>query len=191
MTWIGIESAILVSGHMLGRFSILIPVATLAVASGATLERLSFDDLVRKSTHIVRGRIQGRAAAFQGSVIYTHYNVQVSERWKGGQDTIDVVVPGGLSGGLRQSFAGAPDLIDGQEYVLFLWTSKSGLTHIIGLSQGKFDLAKDANGVVLASRGEAKEAMIDPVTKKMVPDASLIMPVDRLRGLVHSKLAGN
>ena len=49
----------------------------------ATLERLSLDDMITRSTTIVRGKVTASWAAFTGSVIYTHYQIQVSEQFKG------------------------------------------------------------------------------------------------------------
>src|ERR1017187_5269571 len=46
----------------------------------ATLERLSLDDMITRSTTIVRGNVTASWAAFTGSVIYTHYQIQVSEQ---------------------------------------------------------------------------------------------------------------
>src|SRR5450755_3502946 len=75
----------------------------------ATLERLSLDDMIAKSTVIVRGKVTDSSASYSGTapVIYTHYTVQVSEWLKGvGSKSIDVVVPGGTVGNSRQSFSG-------------------------------------------------------------------------------------
>src|SRR5713101_1931584 len=114
-------------------------VALVTLASATTLQQLSLDEMIRKSTSIVRGKAQRTYGGLHGSMIYTHYSVEVMESWKGNQaGQIDIVVPGGVSSDRRQSYAGAPALADGQEYVLFLWTSKSGLTQVIGLSQGLF-----------------------------------------------------
>src|ERR1043166_7053663 len=78
---------------------------------GATLERLSLDDMVAKSTAIVRGTVTKSWAVFNGRDIYTHYNIEVSERLKGAaQGSIEVVVPGGAANNLRMSYAGAPTL---------------------------------------------------------------------------------
>jgi hypothetical protein len=55
-------------------------------------------------------------------------------------------VPGGATAGIRQEVAGAPALATGGEYVIFLWTSNSGLTQVIGLSQGLFSVVQDSNG---------------------------------------------
>ena len=49
----------------------------------ATLERLSLDDIITRSTSIVRGKVAESWAAFTGSVIYTHYKIQVSETFNG------------------------------------------------------------------------------------------------------------
>lgn len=67
------------------------------------------NDLIVKSTAIVHGKVTAVNAAFTNKIIYTHYTIQVSERFKGGNQTsIDLVVPGGTVGHLRQSFSGAP-----------------------------------------------------------------------------------
>ena len=92
----------------------------------ATLERLSFDDMVVKSTAIVRGKVANSYAAFSGRVIYTHYSVQVIETLKGAASaSVDVAVPGGVANNLRQTFSGAPELRPGAEFVFFLWTGRS------------------------------------------------------------------
>ncbi len=69
--------------------------------SAATLERLGMDEMIEKSTAIVRGRVTGQRAAFRGPVIYTHFSVQVLERWKGVESAqVEVAVPGGAARGL-------------------------------------------------------------------------------------------
>src|SRR5436305_11139949 len=49
----------------------------------ATLERLSLDDMIAKSTVIVRGKVTSAYAAASGPIIYPNYTVQVSQRLKG------------------------------------------------------------------------------------------------------------
>ena len=108
-------------------------------AGAATLQRLSLDEMAVQSTEIVRGRVQRSGAGLHGSMVYTHYSVFVSDRWKGtGGRVVDVALQGGEAAGIKQSFDGVPELADGQEYVLFLWRSRSGLNLIMGLSQGLF-----------------------------------------------------
>ncbi len=158
---------------------------------GATLERLSLDDLVAKSTSIVRGKVVKSWAGFTGPSIYTHYTIDVSERWKGpAQASVEVIVLGGIVNNLRQSFAGAPVLNQGDEFVFFLWTSKAGLTQLLGFTQGLFavqaDGSKDPNAVRFASR----ELMLDGKTGRPVKDETLVMRVSELRAKVAAPLKG-
>src|SRR5690242_14609373 len=116
-------------------------------ASATTLQKLTTDDMIRQSSGIVRAKVTGARAAMRGRDVYTYYQFQVSENLKGSSpQQIEVAVPGGVTRGMRQMVPGAPSMAGGQEYVIFLWTSKSGLTQVIGLSQGLFSVAQNAAG---------------------------------------------
>lgn len=155
----------------------------------ATLERLSLNDMIAQSTSIVRGKVTSSYAAFSGPVIYTHYSVQVLETLKGSAaGTVDVAVPGGTVGNLRQSFGGAPGLQEGDQYVFFLWTSKSGLTQVIGLTQGLFSIGQDGGTDPTTTRKASRERMIDPATGKPVNDQTLVMRLSQLRARIGSRL---
>ena len=156
----------------------------------ATLERLSLDDMIAKSTGIVRGKVTNSWAAASGVVIYTHYTIQVAERLKGsGGDIEEIVVPGGEVNQLRQSFSGAPVLQTGTEYVLFLYASKDGFTYVVGLTQGLFRISADGTVDPLATRTASRELMLDPASGKPVKDQTLVMHVSDLRSQVSSRLA--
>jgi len=168
----------------------LVVTAGIAPLQSATLQRLSLDDMTAQSTAIVRGTVTGSKAAVSGPVIYTHYAIQVTERYKGGaQDGQDVAVPGGSANHLRQTFPGAPELQIGQEYVLFLWTGPSGLTQIIGLTQGLFTLSTTSSGTT-ATRPPAPEMMLDAGTGQQVKDQTLSMKLSDLRTRIASTLRG-
>lgn len=134
-----------------------------SVLPAATLEYLSLDDLAVKATAIVRARVTGSYAEPGRTIIYTHYRIEVLDRWKGAESPeMDIVLPGGSVNGLRQTFPGMPRLAEGQEYLLFLWqSSKSGLTHILGLSQGVFTVIRGDNGELTASRGVNADTILD------------------------------
>jgi hypothetical protein len=156
----------------------------------ATLERLSLDDMIAKSTAIVRCKVTASWAAFSGPVIYTHYRVQVSERFKGqNSGTVEVLVPGGEANGLRQSFAGAPELKPGEDYVLFLFTGRTGTTMVIGLTQGLFSLAQETPADPLATRRATRELMLDPGTGSPVKDETMVMRLSQLRTRIAATLA--
>lgn len=166
---------------------LLLPAAFAFLAHAVTLERLTLEEMAAKSTAIVRGRVVGSWAAARGPLIYTHYSVQVLERWKGPAGSqIEVVVPGGAAGGLRQSFSGVPRLSEGGEYVLFLWTAPNGLTHIIGLSQGVFNVERDSTGITMAVRAAASEVLLEPGTGRVVRDEPLRLRVEELSRRVRA-----
>jgi hypothetical protein len=138
----------------------LCALAGLAPAQATTLSRVSFDDLVQRSTGIVRGRIVGSYSDARGSLIYTYYKVQVQDRWKGAPAAqVEVQIPGGTFGGQQQNYLGTPQLTEGAEYVFFLWTGPSGANHLLGLSQGILDVTRNADGE-LVLKGQSTDALI-------------------------------
>jgi hypothetical protein len=163
--------------------------------SASTLQRLSLNDLIQKSTMIVRGSVRpGTTAALRGSIIYTHYQLAVATVFKGtpGQAAgqfIDVAVPGGVLNGMQQPVAGAPTLLPGQDCVFFLWTSRSGLTQVIGLSQGLFKVTTSSQGQVMISRGAASEPMVDS-SGQTVTDSNFQMPLAQLVSQIQAVRTG-
>jgi hypothetical protein len=156
----------------------------------ATLERLPLDDMITRSTIIVRGKVTASWAAFTGSVIYTHYQIQVSEQFKGAsRNSVEVMTPGGTVKALHQSFSGSPVLNQGDEFVFFLWTGKGGITWITGLTQGLFSLAGEADTDRMATRSASRELMLEPDTSRPVEDRALTLNLSALRSRIAATLA--
>ena len=156
----------------------------------ATLARLSLDDMIAQSSSIVRGKVTASWAAYTGSVIYTHYQVQVSEQFKGAaRNSVEVMIPGGTVNGMQLSASGSPVLTQGGEYVFFLWTSRGGITWITGLTQGLFSLAGEAGTDLVATRSASRELMLDPRTSRPVKDTVLTMSLSALRKRIAATLA--
>jgi hypothetical protein len=171
--------------------------STLILAYGAvalpaaTLERLSLDDLIGKSTMIVRGKILNSYTATSGPVIYTHYRIQTSETLKGTPNgVVEIQLPGGISGNLRQTFAGVPQFKSGDEYVFFLWTGKSGSTQVLGLTQGLFSVAPGGGKDPLTTRTASHEVMLERGSGKQVKDQTLTMHLSELRARIQSGKSG-
>jgi len=161
-----------------------------ATLPAATLERLSLDDMIAKSTIVVRGKVTASYAAFSGRAIYTHYTIAVTEGFKGtGESTVDVAVPGGVANGLRQTFEGAPTLKPGEEYVFFLWKGQSGPTQVVGLTQGLFAVAADGSRDPAVTRAASHETMLEAGTGRPVKDQTLVMPLSQLRSRIAAGLA--
>jgi len=156
-----------------------------APVRGATLELLSLSDLIAKSTTIVQAQVTGSSASYSGTVIYTHYQISVLAQWKGPtQNTIDVMVPGGTANGVRQTYPGAPQLVPGQQYVLFLWTSRQGWTYTMGFTQGVFNLLQDASGNVTAAQMATTETILAPGTGQVVKNQPIGMPLAQLTSAI-------
>jgi hypothetical protein len=159
----------------------------LNLAQSATLERLSLDEMIGKSTAIVRGRVTGASAALHGTMIFTYYSIQVTEQFKGAsQSFVTVAVPGGVANNRRQTFPGAPEFKSGDDLVFFLWTGKSGMTQIIGLTQGLFRLSANATGDAVATRPASAELMLDRSTGEPVRDQAVVMNLSDLRAHIAS-----
>jgi len=155
---------------------------------GSTLRQLTLDDMILQSTMIVHGKVQQTSAAFHGSMILTHYRVQVTEILKGSAASVlDIAVPGGVSNGFQQTFAGAPALSSSQDYVLFLWTSKSGITQVIGLSQGLFAVVNNSSGQPMIVRAASAETMLNAAGQQ-VTDSDIQMLLTDLRTRIQTVL---
>jgi hypothetical protein len=158
-------------------------------AAAATLQQLSLDQMTQSATAIVRARVTGSSASLTGSTIYTHYKLQISETWKGAPGA-EVMIPGGVAGGYRQSFPGMPALQTGAEYVLFLWkSSKTGITHVVGLSQGIFNITPQADGSLEVSRPVIGETMLD-ANGRPVRDHAVQMQLSELKARAVQTGAG-
>jgi hypothetical protein len=111
----------------------------------------------------------------------------VSEHFKGSnQSVIEIITPGGAVGDLRQTIPGSPVLNKGDQFVFFLWTSKSGVTWITGLTQGLFSLPGGSAADPVAQRAANRELMLDPASGHPVHDNALSMKLSDLR----SRIAG-
>jgi hypothetical protein len=165
--------------------------AALACARATTLEQLSLDDMIQQSTGIVRAQVTGSSTGLRGQNIYTYYHLQILESAKSGSHgmrEVDVAVPGGTVNGMRQVAVGAPELTPGAQYVVFLWTSRSGLTQIIGLSQGLFLAVRDGSGKISLTRPAATDLMLDQNGKAVEAEA-LGLEWSDLRARIQKELA--
>jgi hypothetical protein len=164
--------------------------AALGTLPGSTLRQLTLDDMIRQSTMIVRGTVQPATVQYHGSTIFSHYTIQVTETYKSPAaspttnqspaTSLDFGVPGGSLNGAIQRVAGAPILNVGQDYVLFLWTSKSGLTQVIGLSQGLFAVISTPGTVPTVMRAAAAEQTLNSAGQTVTTN-DINMPLSALK----------
>lgn len=161
----------------------LLVVATAIPAT--TLVKLSLDEMISQSTDIVRARVSDCQAAQRGPAVVTDCVITVSERLKGiPATTMAVSVPGGTvstpRGRLRHVIAGSPEFDARQEYLLFLWRGKSGITQLIGLSQGVLEVSVQ-NGKVVANRTKSSGVSYQDAKGEEVDDDGLTVTLDAVR----------
>jgi hypothetical protein len=158
-------------------------------AGATTLQQLGLGEMAQKSTAIARVRVVRANAALRDGDVYTVYQFETLESLKSpaGGRTREVAVPGGAAGGIRQVVAGAPSLRVGEEYVIFLWTGRSGWTQIIGLSQGIFSVERSPAGDTVVTRSAAGERMLDAAGRP-VRDQALAMKWPELKAQVRQAL---
>lgn len=159
-------------------------------AEATTLQQLTLGEMAQKSSAIVRAKVTGSSGVLRGTDVYTVYQFELLEGVKtpDGKAPTKVAVPGGVAGGMRQVVAGAPVLRAGKEYVLFLWTGRSGFTQLMGMSQGLFVVERTAAGDVQTTRPAAGEQMLDGAGHA-VRDEATSLPWSELKAKVTKALA--
>jgi len=156
----------------------------------ATLEQLSLDEMVRQSSDIVRAKAGQSHSIRDGALIYTLVEVEVLDQWKGERvSRRAIALPGGRIGGFSQQFGGVPLLVPDQEFVAFLWTGPSGRTQILGLSQGFFEVIRDAQGRIRIHRKPTADLMLAPGSAAPVLYADIEMPLEELVASIRAASA--
>jgi hypothetical protein len=127
------------------------------LAARATLVlHYDLEDLVGEAESIVHGRIIGQHSDWEGQAIVTRVTVEVYECLKGTHqpgDHLVVYQHGGVVGDLAMRVIGAPELITGQEVVLFLEARPNQVEPLVlGLSQGLFNVVPNPSGESVVTR---------------------------------------
>ena len=168
--------------------AISVLLASVGIPARATiLQHLTLEEMAQKSTSIVRAKVTGSSEVVRGGDVFTLYKFETLETLKSGAAAREVAVPGGVAGGMRQVVAGAPTPRAGREYILFLWTGRSGLTQLTGMSQGLFSVERTTSGDVRASRAAAGELMLDALGSA-VRDEALSIPLTELKAKVSKAI---
>ena len=129
-----------------------------SVATATTVQKLSLQDLARKSDAIVVGEVEQTVSRWddQGKEIYTYVTVRVTDQVKGrknqkgqkGPETLTLRQLGGQVDKIASVVPGMPEFRKGEEVVLFLsQKDAAGYPWVVGLQQGKYSVVTDENGL--------------------------------------------
>jgi hypothetical protein len=132
-----------------------------SLATATTVQKLSLQDLARKSDAIVVDEVEQAVSRWddEGKEIYTYVTVRVSDHVKGqkgqkgekgqkGPDTLTLRQLGGQVDKIASVVPGMPEFRKGEEVVLFLsQKDAAGYPWVVGLQQGKYSVVTDENGL--------------------------------------------
>ena len=175
----------MVASHPLGLATAAL--ALLAAGRAATVRPLSIEEMTAEATSVVHARVEESRVEAAGPLIYTVYRLEISETLKGEPAAAEIALPGGRLGAAEQHYSGVPDLQQGREYVLFLWTGPSGRTQAVGLSQGVLRI-ETRGDEVRVRRGRLADAFIAPGEDR-AGDEAINMSFDEFAARVRAGLA--
>jgi hypothetical protein len=109
--------------------------------AATTVETVSFDQAVARSTAIVHGKVVRSWVSWdpEHTAIWTHYEIRIADLLKGPPaPAITISEPGGDLDGKHMQVVGAPRYAVGEEVVVFAAETPIGYLRTCGWEQGKF-----------------------------------------------------
>jgi len=146
-------------------------------AEATTVERLSFDDLVRKAERIFVGRVDSvrcRAeTAPEKPPIWTDVKFRDVTKVKGDvAASVTISLAGGRYGKRALRFAGMPRFEEGMRYAVFLHGEEGKVCPVLGWGQGQFRVVRtEAGDVVRTADGTPIREIRGGAVLTVPPDA--------------------
>ena len=135
---------------------LLLFLASPIVVEAATVEAMTLDQMAQRAEAIFIGKVVGTRADFnaQRNRIYTYVTLEVERFLKGGGGEREMTIRmwGGQVGPYTSIVPGTPQFVDGEEVLLFCSGSRARVPMLLGLSLGKFSIARDDAGERILKR---------------------------------------
>jgi len=132
-----------------------------SLAPAITARRVTVAELTRASDDVVVGTVRRSVSRWEGRLIVTDHEVELSAVLKGRlapRAVVVVRVAGGVVGRIGQHVPGAPSLADGATYVLFLAGGVSDVRYLAHMTAAVVPVTLDAAGAVQARAPESLAA---------------------------------
>jgi hypothetical protein len=163
-------------------------------AQAASMRPLELEELVDLADEIVVGRVGDSEARFEGKLIVTVTAIQVEEALKGnGPGRIEITQLGGTAVHPRTGIAVNMTashhvaLGAGQDVLLFVSRSRSGIRQIVGAAQGRFVIQIDpTTGVRRVPVGPKRLGRT--VTEGVETVAPEAISLDDLKARIHARV---
>ncbi len=138
------------------------------VANATTLSRMSFDELARQATAIVRARCLDSTSVWRNGEIWTEMQFEVTGVSKGtAPGILRIALPGGKVAHIQSHVDGVPSFRPGDDAYLFLWEAAGRGTYILGWMQGTFRVSRNPqDGLENVTQDSAAMPLFDPATKQ-------------------------
>jgi hypothetical protein len=130
-------------------FAIFFALLTVPAARATQMFPISIEKLTSKAHVVLHGTVESKSVQRDPEGrIYTRIELAVTEAWKGEVKTnrFTMVQGGGVLGEEVARVSGQEEFLIGEEVVAFLVLNQRGEGVVIGLTQGKFKVAREASG---------------------------------------------
>ena len=129
---------------VMSAFALLVPSATQAT----TLMQVSLEEVTDAADVIVAGTVIRSEGKYDPrfDLVFTHATIRVEEVLEGetGEQTVEVIVPGGVDGDLWTQVHGAPEPGDeGQQVIVFLYKNRGTNMSNVVFWQGLYHIDAD------------------------------------------------
>ena len=153
---------------------------------GTTLAQLTLAQLTSAAPIIVKARCTGTESLWHDSEIWTVTSFRAEEIWKGNvSQQFQVWMLGGRVGPVISYVPGAPRFRPGDEVVLFLEPTRSGMLSITAWGEGTFRIFRNAmSGKPRVTQDTASLPSFDPATRRFLSSGIRNWPLEELKARV-------
>ncbi|NUQ34721.1 MAG: hypothetical protein HUU29_07260 [Planctomycetaceae bacterium] len=141
---------------------------------GATVvKQFALKELVDTATKAIHVKVTKAEAAYDADKkrIWTTYTLTVLDTLKGeNAETLEVRVRGGAVGNRAQHVAGAAHMEAGKEYVLFVGIDNEQKNQVVGMSQGRFSVAREEGKIATVANSLKDMRVADKQGNVKAPD---------------------
>jgi hypothetical protein len=168
----------------------MVLIALCARVHATTLLRMSLAQMAQAADTIARVKCIATASRWDGGAIWTFAEMAVVEPLKGAPPAHLVVrLPGGRVGHLVTRVEDAPQLVAGEEKILFLERNPDGDYSVTGWVEGAFRIRKNINGEEIVTQDSSETAVFDAVTRKFQVQGLRNLPMNDFRQRLSIALA--
>lgn len=162
-------------------------------AAATTMLRIDLPELAQSSDTVVHGTVRRVESRWSGDRrrIVTDVEIEVTESLKGQPgSTVLLVQPGGKMGDIGQTVHGTASFTPGEEVVVFLERRGPAAFRVQGMSQGKYQVQRAADGqATLAVPEDTQEVLLlDPDTRQATQSTRKTLTLQELKAAIRTAL---